>query len=312
MHIRKANSSDFPSIINLLKISLGESLLPKSEELWNWKHQENPFGASPILVAEEKALILGVRVFLRWEFRQGRKLIKACRAVDTAIHPDYQGKGIFKDLTLSLIEELKEEGVKLIYNTPNSKSLPGYLSMGWEKWGKLPLKMYFNLSLGKKKNQSPQSDWFSITDLIGNIENDSSNSGRIQTNLVTGYLSWRYITCPLFPYHFVSDGETYLLIYRVKDGKIGKELRIVDFFTLSGFGLSEKKQLNIRLKAIQKNERVKFTSFSGLQFQDDFPIEMGLLPVMSIGPEVTLRKVTTSDDLLKRPWAWSLGDLEVF
>lgn len=312
MQIRKANSSDFPSIINLLKTSLGESLLPKSEELWRWKHVENPFGTSPILVAEDETLLVGVRVFLRWEFCQGRKLIKACRAVDTAIHPAYQGKGVFKDLTLSLIEELKEEGVELIYNTPNSKSLPGYLSMGWEKWGKLPLKMYFNLSLGKKKNQSPPSDWMSITDLIEKIENDNSNSSRIQTNLVTGYLNWRYIACPLFPYHFVSDGETYLLIYRVKDGKIGKELRIVDFFTLSEFGSNEKKQLNIRLKTIQRNERVRFTSFSGLQFQDGFPIEMGLLPVMSIGPEVTLRKVSSSDDLLQKPWAWSLGDLEVF
>ncbi|WP_057936622.1 GNAT family N-acetyltransferase [Algoriphagus resistens] len=312
MQIRKADSSDFPSIINLLKASLGENLLPKSEELWRWKHVENPFGTSPVLVAEEKARILGVRVFLRWEFRQDHKLIKACRAVDTAIHPDYQGQGVFKALTLSLIEELKEDGVKLIFNTPNSKSLPGYLGMGWEKWGKLPLKMYFNLSLSKKKNQSTSSDWPSIADLIGKIENECSNSGRIQTNLVGGYLNWRYQACPLFPYHFVSDGETHLLIYRIKDGKIGKELRIVDFFTLSGFGLTEKKQLNIRLKAIQKNERVRFTSFSGLQFHNDFPIEMGLLPVMSIGPEVTLRKVTTSDDLLHKPWAWSLGDLEVF
>ncbi len=312
MQIRKANSSDLPSIIDLLKVSLGESLVPKSEELWNWKHLANPFGSSPILIAQDNGLICGVRVFLRWEFRQGEKLIKACRAVDTAIHPDYQGKGIFKSLTLSLIEELKEEGVELIYNTPNAQSSPGYAKMGWEKWGKLPLKMHFNLKLGKNKNQSPKSDWSSISSLFEKIENGSHTSDKIQTNLVSGYLNWRYTTCPLFPYHFISDGETYLLIYRIKDGKIGKELRIVDFFQLSGFGKNEKKQVNARLKTVQKNEGVRFTSFSGLQFQNDLPIEMGLLPVMSIGPEVTLRKVATSDDLVPKPWAWSLGDLEVF
>lgn len=312
MQIRKANSTDSSSIINLLKASLGESMIPKSEELWNWKHVANPFGASPVLIAEDKGVICGVRVFLKWEFLQGEKLIKACRAVDTAIHPDYQGKGLFKNLTLSLIEELKEEGIDLIYNTPNTQSSPGYLKMGWEKWGKLPLKMHFNLSLGKSKNQSQSSDWSSISSIIQKIEQFKFSSENIQTNLIPGYIDWRYIACPLFPYEFISDGETYLLIYRIKEGKIGKELRIVDFFQLPDFAHNEKKQMNSRLKTAQKNESVRFTSFSGLQFHPELPIDMGLMPVMSIGPEVTLRQVTTTDDLLQKPWAWSLGDLEVF
>ncbi len=312
MQIRKANSSDLPSIINLLKASLGESLIPKSEELWNWKHVANPFGQSPVLIAEDNGMICGVRVFLRWEFCLGKKTIRASRAVDTAIHPDYQGKGLFKSLTLSLISELKEEGVELIYNTPNSQSTPGYLKMGWEKWGKLPLKMHFNFSVGKSKSQSQVSDWRSISNLIQKIEQTQLDSDLIITNLVSGYIHWRYITCPLFPYHFISDGETYLLIYRIKEGKIGRELRVVDFFQLSVFGQNEKKQLNARLKTIQKNERVRFTSFSGLQFGKGLPVEMGVMPVMSIGPEVTLRKVASSQDLLQQPWGWSLGDLEVF
>ncbi|MFC5624558.1 GNAT family N-acetyltransferase [Algoriphagus winogradskyi] len=312
MQIRKAISSDLPAIIKLLRTSLGESMIPKSEELWHWKHVANPFGTSPILLAEDNGMICGVRVFLRWEFLQGEEIIKACRAVDTAIHPDYQGKGIFKNLTLSLIEELKSEGVDLIYNTPNTQSMPGYLKMGWEKWGKLPLKIHFNLSVGKSKNQSQTSDWSSISDLIKKIEHTSFSTNLIRTNLVTGYIHWRYITCPLFPYDFISDSESYLLIYRIKEGKIGRELRIVDFFQLSDFGENEKKQLNTRLKTIEKNEKVRFTSYSGLQFGKELPIEMGLMPVMSIGPEVTLRKVGLSEDLLQRPWGWSLGDLEVF
>ncbi|PZX50279.1 N-acetylglutamate synthase-like GNAT family acetyltransferase [Algoriphagus ratkowskyi] len=312
MQTRKANSEDLPAIISLLKVSLGESLIPKSEELWKWKHISNPFGASPMLVADDNGLICGVRVFLRWEFRQGKKLIKACRAVDTAIHPDYQGKGLFKNLTLSLVEELKEEGVDLIYNTPNSQSTPGYLKMDWEKWGKLPLKMHFNLSLRKSKNQTFSDDWSSITPLFDKIENGTYTPEEIRTNLVSGYLHWRYVSCPLFPYHLISDGATYLLIYRIKEGKIGRELRIVDFFELPGFGENEKKQLNSRLKTVQKNNGVRFTSFSGLQYKKELPIELGHMPVMSIGPEVTLRKVANLEDVLNMPWAWSLGDLEVF
>ncbi|MDR7129679.1 N-acetylglutamate synthase-like GNAT family acetyltransferase [Algoriphagus sp. 4150] len=312
MQIRKANSGDLPSIVDLLKTSLGESLIPKSEELWNWKHIANPFGASPVLVAEDGDMICGVRVFLRWEFRQGKQLFNVCRAVDTAIHPDHQGKGLFKNLTLSLIDELKEEGVDLIYNTPNSASAPGYMKMGWENWGKLPLKIHFNLSLGKSGNLSHSSHWSGIASLIDKIEKLYFDSHSIRTNLVSGYLQWRYAACPLFPYYFISDGNTHLLIYRIKEGKIGRELRIVDFFQLPGFGENEKKQLNSRLKTVEKNECVRFTSFSGLQYHNDSPIEMGLMPVMSIGPLVTLRRVSLSDDLLTKAWAWSLGDLEVF
>ncbi|MEP0713374.1 GNAT family N-acetyltransferase [Algoriphagus sp.] len=312
MQIRQATNDDLPAIINLLKASLGESLTPKSEELWTWKHQTNPFGKSPMLLAEDNGFLCGVRVFLRWEFRHGEKVIPACRAVDTAIHPQHQGKGLFKNLTLSLAEKLKEDGVALIYNTPNAQSMPGYLKMDWQKWGKLPLKMYFNLHLGKSKNQSPLSDWSSLTTLLAKIENDKFSADEIRTNLAPGYLRWRYVDCPLFPYHFISDGETYLLIYRIKNGKIGKELRIVDFFQLSSFGENEKLQLNIRLKTIQKNEGVRFTSFSGLQVKNTLPIELGHLPVMSVGPEVTLRKLATQENVLSMPWAWSLGDLEVF
>ena len=312
MQIRKAIPGDLPAIINLLKVSLGESIIPKSEELWKWKHEANPFGKSPVLVADDKGVICGVRVFLRWEFRQGEKLIKACRAVDTAIHPDYQGKGLFKSLTLSLIEELKAESIDLIYNTPNAQSVAGYLKMDWQKWGKLPLKMHFSLSIRKSENQSQPSDWNNIRSLISKIESCHSHSEYIQTNLVQGYLHWRYITCPLFPYHFISDGERYLLIYRIKEGKIGKELRIVDFFQVGDIGKNERQELNARVKTVQKNEEIRFTSFSGLKITKDLPIELGHLPVMSVGPVVTLRKVTSPEDLLETPWAWSLGDLEVF
>jgi len=141
MQIRRASSEDIPKIISLLKSSLGESLLPKSVEFWNWKHLQNPFGESPVLLACEADEIIGVRAFLRWEYQEGNQKYKALRAVDTAVHPNYRGKGLFTKLTTQLIDEVKKDGFDLIFNTPNEKSLPGYLKMGWEKWGKLPLKV---------------------------------------------------------------------------------------------------------------------------------------------------------------------------
>src|SRR5687767_10160893 len=132
MIIRKAEESDIPKIISLLKASLGESLLPKSEAYWKWKHVNNAFGKSPVLLAEEEGICVGVRAFMRWQWKMQGKSLEAVRAVDTATHPDYQGKGIFSKLTTTLLDVCKESQWHLVFNTPNEKSLPGYLKMGWK------------------------------------------------------------------------------------------------------------------------------------------------------------------------------------
>src|SRR5690606_1498508 len=139
MDIRFAESADLDEIIDLLRVSLGESLLPKSVAYWRWKHIDNPFGPSPVLVATERGRIVGVRAFMQWRWRMGGQTLKAVRAVDTATHPDHQGKGIFRKLTLRMLDECRERGIGFVFNTPNKRSGPGYLKMGWSKAGRLPI-----------------------------------------------------------------------------------------------------------------------------------------------------------------------------
>lgn len=312
MLLRKAISADTPAIIELLKASLGESLIPKSEQLWQWKHESNPFGPSPVIVAEEDGELIGVRAFLRWEYINDGKIIKACRAVDTAVHPAHQGRGIFKQTTLNLVEEMKAEGIDLIYNTPNGKSMPGYLKMGWQKWGKLPLKMEFNLNFSAKKSKVNPSNFDKIRDLIGQIEQAQDQKAGFTTHLLPGYISWRYEHCPLFPYQYLSDGKSYLLFYRLKEGKLGLELRITDLFILGKITEAKKSELNHALKLIQKETGVRFTSFSGLAYPEQGALDLGYLPILAIGPMVTLRELQPSFKSLDENWRWSLGDLEVF
>jgi GNAT superfamily N-acetyltransferase len=311
MIIRPGVASDIPAIIELLKLSLGESLIPKSDTLWNWKHVANPFGKSPVLLAEEDGVIVGVRAFMRWEFSKNSETIKAHRAVDTATHPMYQGKGIFSKLTLDLVEEMKKEGVDLIFNTPNTKSTPGYLKMGWESWGKLPLKLNFHLSTsGKQLPESPS--WDQAEKLIQRIETRSQHSTALQTKLTPGYLAWRYRNNPLYPYQLLTDGESYLLIYRIKDGKMGREFRICDLFSLGEPSPSQLKNLKSSLHQRIKGSGARFSSFSGLNYPTQNVLDMGLLPVLRVGPLVTLRQMRDGFSPLDQPWSWSLGDLEVF
>ncbi len=310
MQIREATEKDIPAIIQLLKESLGESMIPKSENLWRWKHLDNPFGKSPTLLAVENGNLIGVRAFLKWEFIHDGKIYNACRAVDTATHPDFQGKGIFKALTTELIEEIKKDGVDFIYNTPNKQSTPGYLKMGWKKRGKLPLKLQFHFNSGKNNHPLNPASWDGISDLVELIEtlNNSSDG----THLKKGYLKWRYLDCPLFPYYFLSDSKSYLLFYRIKEGKLGREIRICDFFTLEGFNSKTKPDLHEKLSNVQKLSNARFTSFSGLKLEQDLGLNLGSLPILNAGPLVTLREVKEEFNPLSMGWNWSLGDLELF
>jgi predicted N-acetyltransferase YhbS len=96
MKIREATEEDIPDILEVLKASLGETSSKKTEDVWKYKHIDNPFGKSMVLVAIEENKIIGVRAFMRWKWQKGDCVFSAFRAVDTATHPKHQGKGIFK------------------------------------------------------------------------------------------------------------------------------------------------------------------------------------------------------------------------
>jgi GNAT superfamily N-acetyltransferase len=140
LDLRPANAADLPAIIDLATRALGWLGDGSDRAFFRWKHEENPFGRSPMWVACDGDRVVGFRTFLRWEFTDGRGgTVKAVRAVDTATDPEYQGRGIFTRLTLAALDDLRAEGVQMVFNTPNHQSLPGYLKMGWLVVGHLPV-----------------------------------------------------------------------------------------------------------------------------------------------------------------------------
>ena len=332
MQLRSAVPSDKPDIIDLLRKSLGESTIPKSEILWNWKHEQNPFGPSYLLLAEEDDKLVGVRAFMRWEWRWRGQIYKAIRAVDTATDPAYQGRGIFKKLTLEQIGICKNEGISFVFNTPNSQSKPGYLKMGWIEQGKLPLKFKVLRPLSMaylritKENKSPENvdhiwplpDWGS--DIVSLVNGAVVKADHISTRLSPPYISWRYEKNPLFRYHYFTDHTSFLIISRLKKHSFGCELRLVEFLLLDP--AFDKKNLNKEAKQqvmdYCKINKVDFISVSGLQcslYQNCFNW-MGFIPIRPVGPSITLRDLNMKEnfqDLLQmKNWAYSLGDLELF
>jgi GNAT superfamily N-acetyltransferase len=141
--VRPFEPTDQPAVIALLMSSMGGGPAGViTDEFFRWKHQDNPFGISPGLVALHDDQVVGVRLFLRWELQADDRRLRAVRAVDTATHPSFQGHGIFRRLTLDLLHQLESAGeVDLVFNTPNASSRPGYLKMGWSEVGILPVRL---------------------------------------------------------------------------------------------------------------------------------------------------------------------------
>ncbi len=138
--LRRATQRDQPAILDLLRRCLGWQAGGADERLFEWKHRQNPFGESPAWVAVDEGTLVGFRTFLRWEFAaEGDGGVAAVRAVDTVTDPAYRGRGLFTRLTLLAVDEMRAEGVDIIFNTPNDQSRPGYLKMGWKIVGRLPV-----------------------------------------------------------------------------------------------------------------------------------------------------------------------------
>ncbi|MCZ8354332.1 MAG: GNAT family N-acetyltransferase [Cyclobacteriaceae bacterium] len=305
VNIRSANNQDLPKIVNLLKQSLGESLMPKSENFWRWKHVENPFGQSPVLIAEENSELIGVRAFMQWHWKLNGKTLKAARAVDTATHPNHQGKGIFKKLTLQLIEDCKQNHVDFIFNTPNKNSMPGYLKMGWIKAGRLPIRLRFI---------TPFEEFFfrnKVTQQISweELEKTYYESNKIHSTITTpksiNYLKWRYQQVPVATYQILKGEENEFVIYRIKEGRL-KELRVVEY-------LSDKQQVSktlwIQIKIAASKHHARVITLSGKT--NNF--KKGVL--LNVGPIVTIRQVSRdlpNELFLFINWSPSLGDLELF
>src|ERR1041385_5672600 len=214
--VREGDDRDVPRVVELLKASLGEGAIPRTREFWQWKHEKNPFGRSPFWLAESDGEIVGVRVFLRWRWHARAHTVEAVRAVDTATHPGHQGKGIFRTLTLHGVEELTRRGVGFVFNTPNDKSRPGYLKMGWSTVGRpslwiAPRKVtavarVVAARLGRRQSPSTPDtkanddssgrDFLNGAELARLLDRVETLPDKLRTQRDAAYLRWRYVDCP--------------------------------------------------------------------------------------------------------------------
>lgn len=241
-------------IVELMNVSLGRTeTVRRDVDYWIWKHERNPFGPSIVLMAEVDGRLAGVRAFMRWRLRVGDEILQAAKPVDSVTHPDFQRQGIFSRLTRAACEEAQRLGVRLLFNTPNQNSLPGYLKLGWREIGGLslraraihPLRAAWRIALRDRRTSAtapevfrpgaepvPAAEFFS--EEPGGIQfvHDREDSRFIRSDCDLAFLRWRYAEHPHLQYYVETiergHGVADALVFRMNRRSGLDELLIDD------------------------------------------------------------------------------------
>jgi GNAT superfamily N-acetyltransferase len=312
--------ADEGEALALVEMALGRRPDPRNAAFFAWKHRQNAFGPSPAWVALEDDRIVGFRTLMRWEFDTRQGPILAVRAVDTATHPDHQGRGIFSALTQRAVAELRAEGVHFVFNTPNDKSRPGYLKMGWQPVGRLPtgLRPASVSALPRIANARVTAELWSTPSPAGESPDEALRDGAavrrlldavtwpagVVTRRTPAYLRWRYGFEPL-GYRVLlarSSIEDGLLVYRLRRRGRATELVVADLLLPEPSAVAARRLVRAALGASGADYALGLRTAPAT----------GLLPLPGQGPMLTWRALADGSMPPLGEWRLSLGDIELF
>lgn len=281
--IRPARDEDVPAILDILRAALGESpMLRRTPELWSWKHLSNPFGGSLVFVAESRGRIAGVRAMMRWRLiTQNGHALSCLRPVDTATHPAFARQGIFRRLTMTALDAARAEGVHLIFNTPNDRSGPGYLKMGWGEVGRIGVlaRPRVGPSVRPDPAHAPAiEDWVPHAGKVpaSSLDEDRRPRG-LRTPRSAGYRTWRFLAHPFASYGWVPAGSTSGVIVRAGARSGRSELVVSDLVGSPGA---------TPIRALARASRARYLAawFSKGSPERRVALNAGLVPVPGLRP----------------------------
>jgi GNAT superfamily N-acetyltransferase len=341
--VRITRPEDRDAILRLLAMTVGETAASrKTAAFWDWKHRDNPAGASYELCAYDPASgeIAGLRTLMWWSLRApDGSPCRAVRAVDTATHPDHQRRGIFSALTRYAIEDLRGQGVPFVFNTPNRNSLPGYLKMGWRTVERWPLLMRPNRPLAflgrlllralRRKPLSQEAEdvlisWSEFRQLddgaVGSLIARHESSRRqvgYRTVRDLAYLDWRYgghpeITYLVHPLVGPKGIEGFAVVRRVTSEEGFSPLVLTELF-LERPSVAVARRLVSDLLRRSRADYV-MAHFAPGTIEHRALRSLGFVRAPRRGYTFVARPLceVTLDPTSKESWDLTLGELEIF
>lgn len=319
--VRASTEADEPAVLALLQAALGWGDDENFSQFFAWKHRKSPFGTSPGWLALDGDRVVGFRTFLRWEFESPDGLVRSVRAVDTATHADYQRRGIFSALTRQAIEELTLDGVSFIFNTPNDRSGPGYLKLGWRPVGRVRVGARLvspRAAARALRARGPAQRWSLPVNVgvpalqVGGhpavatlLESQPAPVG-LRTGRSQAFFAWRYGFAPL-QYRAVLIGgsvEDGVAVFRVRQRGDAVEASVSEV-------LVPEANPRLRRAALRCVAALPGIDYA-LGLYEPGHWRAGFLPVPGQGPNLVCRGLAAPDVPPMTGWQLNLGDVELF
>jgi len=213
-----------------------------------WKFRDGPWGPAVVAYARDRSdgRIAGVTAFGMWRLLHDGAPVLAGISFATFVHPEFQKRGLFTELTRLAQEEALRRGARVLFNFPNQSSRHGFLRLGWqdmhgiETWVK-PVRLVRVLSrvvTGPRSLKAVVADPPDAAihgavppfdDFSSLIEARTSWAGLWAGERTPSMLRWRFFGHPRYRYlHVEGDGVT-ALVRTASRGSL-REAQIMDVF----------------------------------------------------------------------------------
>jgi hypothetical protein len=221
---------------------------------------------------------------------------------------------------LHALDELQAEGVQAVFNTPNERSLPGYLKMGWHPIGKLavglrPRNPASAVRVARSRTAADKwslpttagfaaaelfADHASVERLVEKIELPPA----LHTRLTPAFLMWRFGFEPL-RYRVVVDTDGIsggLVVFRLRKRGHATEAAIQMLLAPP----SSASRVRRIARRIARETGADYGLLLGGGWHDGFAV------IPRMGPLLVWRPLADARVPAARDLALSLGDVELF
>jgi hypothetical protein len=214
-------------------------------------------------------------------------------------------------MTMHGLDVIEDDGIDFVFNTPNDKSRPGYLKMGWQEVGKLSVAIRVagpGGAVRMARSRVASSHWpldvafgEPVPDVVADLAVGAESAldrSTIVTNVSTRFYEWRY-GADFLGYRAVA-GRGGHLVCRVRQRGGAKELVMLDS---PGLDISSADRIAGRLLRASGLDHA-------LRIGAPDP-RHGFVPAPG-GPVVTWRSVCATAMPPLANWSVGMGDVELF
>jgi GNAT superfamily N-acetyltransferase len=116
-----------------------------------WQYLKNPHGRAIGIDAFEEDQLVAHYCIIPRNYIHNERLYRSALSVNTATHPEHQGKGLFTKLAEMTYENASQAGIQFIVGVANQYSVNGFIKkLGFSNFGQIHMNISYKAFLNKE------------------------------------------------------------------------------------------------------------------------------------------------------------------